>query len=230
LVAAALRGRSRVCLLVDNFDKAWERSGPLPELVDLILGLLSSIDDFARDLANAQAKGEVARTTIAVFVRSNIYSAVAAAAREPNKLPTTRLQWPDPETLISLLEQRYVAGRSEKVDPGKLWERYFVAQVRGLPTPDYLTHVTFARPRDVIYFARAAIDLAVTRRQGRVEEDDVLKAEHIYSQFAFEAMRVETDIKGTDVEELLLQFAGATPVLEEDQVGKFIAAAGGAGK
>jgi hypothetical protein len=105
-----------------------------------------------------------------------------------------------------------------------------VSHIRGTPTPEYLTHVTFPRPRDVLYFARAAIDLALTRRHGRVEEDDVLKAEHLYSQFAFEAMRVETQIPGLDVDELLLQFAGAPPVLEEEEVRRYIAAAGGQGE
>jgi hypothetical protein len=229
LVGTALRDRSRVCILVDNLDKAWERSGAIPELVELILGLLSGIDSFAADLERAQTGDDVARSTVAIFVRSDIYSAVAAAAREPDKLPTTRLQWPDPEALVSLLEQRYVAGRSEQVDGAKLWERYFVPTVRGVPTPDYLTHVAFPRPRDLLYFARAAIDTALTRRHGRVEEDDVLKAEHTYSQFAFEAMRVETEIEGVDVDELLLQFAGAAPVLEESEVKRYILAAGGEG-
>jgi hypothetical protein len=227
LVAGALTGRRRVCVLVDNLDKSWERSGAVPELVDLILGLLSSIDAFGRDLESAQSRGDIVRTTIAVFVRSDIYSAVAAVAREPDKLPTTRLQWPDAEELISLLEQRYVAGRSGHVDPGGMWERYFVSHVRGTPAPEYLTDVTFPRPRDVLYFTRAAIDTALTRRHGRVEEDDMLKAEHTYSQFAFEAMRVETQIPGVDVDELLLQFAGAPPVLDEGEVRRYIVAAGG---
>ena len=94
LVAASLTARNRVCLLIDNLDKTWERTGPLPDLVELILGLLASIDGFARDLESAQSDNRAARVTIAVFVRSDIYSAVAAAAREPDKLPTTRLEWP----------------------------------------------------------------------------------------------------------------------------------------
>jgi hypothetical protein len=96
--------------------------------------------------------------------------------------------------------------------------------------PEYLTHVTFPRPRDLLYLTRAAIDIALTRRHSRVEADDVLKAEHDYSQFAFEAMRVETQIPGIDVDELLLQFAGAPSVLEVGEVRNYIAAAGGAGR
>src|SRR5262249_20976572 len=157
-------------------------------------GLLSSIEGFSRDLEQAQQNRDVARVTIAVFVRSDIYSAVAAAAREPDKLPTTRLQWPDPQALIGLLEQRYVAGRSEYVDPVQLWEKYFTPTVGGIATPDYLAHVTFPRPRDLLYITRVAIDTALTRRHVRVEEEDVLRAEYEYSQFAFEAMRVETQI------------------------------------
>lgn len=42
-------------------------------------------------------------------------------------------------------------------------------------------------------------------------------------------MRVETQITGVDVDELLLQFAGATPVLNEEEVRRFIEAAGGEG-
>lgn len=230
LVAAALRERDRVCILVDNLDKSWERSGAVPQLVDLILGLVGSIEGFGRDLEQAQRRASLARITVAVFVRTDIYSAVATAAREPDKLPTTRLQWPDRDALTALVERRYAAGRSDHVDPAKLWERYFTATVRGMSTVDYLTHVTFPRPRDLLYLVRAAVDIALTRRHARVEEQDVLKAEHAYSQFAFEAMRVETQIDGVDVDELLLQFAGAPPVMDETEVYRYIGAAGGNGK
>ena len=178
----------------------------------------------------AQARAHIAaRITVAVFVRSDIYLSVAAAAREPDKLPTTRLQWPEADALILLLERRYAAGRSEHVDPARLWRALLRPYRPWHRYAGVLDYVTFARPRDVLYFARAAIDIALTRRHGRVEEDDILKAEHAYSQFAFEAMRVETQIDGVDVDELLLQFAGAPPVIEEDEVKRFIRAAGGDG-
>ena len=44
LLSDALVGRTRVAILVDNLDKAWNRSADLSDLVSLLLGLLTSVE------------------------------------------------------------------------------------------------------------------------------------------------------------------------------------------
>ncbi|MGZ5120963.1 MAG: methyltransferase, partial [Burkholderiales bacterium] len=49
----------------------------------------------------------------AVFLRSDIFNRLVAVAREPDKLSFTRLKWDDPEFLLRVVEERYVASMRE---------------------------------------------------------------------------------------------------------------------
>lgn len=93
-------------------------------------------------------------------------------------------------------------------------------------TAEYLVSVTLARPRDILYITRAAIDRAVARRHVRVEEEDILEAERLYSQWAFDALRVEADIDVPSLDNLLIEFAGAPATLTRDEIREIIEKSG----
>ena len=64
------------------------------------------------------------------------------------------------------------------------------------------------RPRDFVYFANASLTTAINRRHHIVEQSDITYAEREYSRFAIEALLVESESRGFDLEELLYEFAG----------------------
>jgi hypothetical protein len=229
LLADALVGRTRVAILVDNLDKAWNRSTDVADLVSLLLGLLTSVEAIPLELDNSPYTHDTARVTLSIFVRSDIYASITRAAREPDKLPSRRLTWPEPDDLIRLVEERFVANRPTPEEPTNLWSKFFTPRVRGQVTAEYLVGVTLARPRDVLYITRAAIDRAVARRHVRVEEEDVLEAERLYSQWAFEALRVEADIDVPSLDDLLLEFAGAPATLTKGEIQEIIEKSGTGG-
>lgn len=222
LLAPALSVRDRVFVLVDNLDKAWDRYADIDQLTRLILGLLGGMDNFRRDLETA-TRGSRTPLAFSLFLRSDIYAAVRKVAREPDKLPVRHLRWEDELPLLEIVERRFVASRAN-AHGSQLWD-YFCERVRGIPVKEYLSGVTLPRPRDLLFLCRAAIDHAVSSRHTRVQEEDVLAGERLYSQFAFEAVAVETELRFERVDEILLEFAGLNAELSEQEVWDVLRAA-----
>jgi hypothetical protein len=83
-----LSGRQRVAVLVDNLDKAWQKSADVDRLAGFILGLLSSVGRIADEFAKSDYWREPVSLTLAIFVRSDIFAQVAKAAREPGTVPS----------------------------------------------------------------------------------------------------------------------------------------------
>jgi hypothetical protein len=209
---AVLAGRQRVAILIDNLDKGWKRGGT-DDLGRFLLGLLAAVPRVSHALSRRDRGRSGTDVTMALFLRSDIFDQLSNASGEPDKLPVIRLGWDDPELLIRVIEERYVAFRGEGSSPDSLWRDYFCATVNGISTRNYLTWRVLPRPRDLIQFANAILAVAVNRRHGRVEEGDVIAAEAQYSQFAHSVMGVENDLESGVLEEAVFNLAGAPAVL-----------------
>jgi hypothetical protein len=219
LLVPVLEEKQRVAILVDNLDQSWDTEGELEVLAPLLLGLLTTTRKIASDLTK-RVTGHV-DITLGVFIRSDIYFRVVSAAREPDKIPAQFLTWPDADLLLQVVEERYIAGRGGSGMGEQLWQRYFDQMTRGVSTRDYMAERVLPRPRDILYLANAAIEGAVRRRRDKVTESDVLEAERQYSQFAFDALLVEgADV--TDLDEILLEFAGLGEILTTSEIGEAI--------
>ena len=107
---------------------------------------------------------------------------------------------------------------SKGAHPQALWQKYFPATVSGKPFAQYLTWRCLPRPRDVLYLIRQSVAVAINRHHGIVEALDVHRAEESYSQFATDAARVEGSTDLPNIEEVLFEFAGEPPVLEEPRL------------
>jgi hypothetical protein len=214
LLAPVLATRNRVSIIVDNLDKAWDKDSDAPQLSRLLLGLLSCMDAFRGDLERVDGSKGVP-ISLSLFIRSDIFATLSLIAREPDKLPVHRIRWPAEADLLDVVEQRYVASRDGDVAPSELWSKYFCPSVGGIKTNEWLLTKCLPRPRDVLYLTRAAIDQAVGHRHPRVEEDDLLAAELEYSLFAFEAALVEGQQRVSQIEDVLLEFAGAPTSLTD---------------
>jgi hypothetical protein len=156
--------------------------------------------------------------TLAIFVRDDIYEHVARVAREPDKIPVSRLYWDDSELLLRVVEERYSIYQGPDSDPRQIWRAFFCPTARGMETREYVLSRILPKPRDLIIFCSEAIASAVNRRRSRVEEDDILRAEGLYSQFALESLNVENGVSIEDLERVLLEFAGASAEMSEEEV------------
>lgn len=208
--------RGRICVLVDNLDKAWDRQSNLGTLAEFLLGLLTACNKLGNELSSALEENKT-QVSLSVFLRSDIFDRIRSVAREPDKIEHFRLEWDDPELLLRLLDERLESCSGDGA-PDALWSRFFCSRVNGVPVRDYLVQVTLPRPRDVIYLLKYAIATAVNRRHGRVEEEDLVKAEEKYSEFAFDVLRIEESSYEQPIADALIEFAGAPAVLGETDV------------
>ncbi len=226
LLADALRDKVRVAILIDNLDRAWERGADTGRLAEFILGLLTAAEQLEGEFRRESGRREALSVTLAIFLRSDIYDQVSAAAAEPDKIPLARLEWRDPELLIQILEERYLVTREGSGLPDELWTKYFCDEVHGVDTRNYITWRTLPRPRDIVYFANAAITAAINHRDPRVEERDILSAEKDYSQFALEVLEVEDTGAYGPFGEVFFEFIGVDAVLSRIDVSDILGRAG----
>lgn len=228
-MGAALADRQRVALLIDNLDKAWERGSDYERLSRLLLNLLSACGRIGVEFSKEDAWRQRVNVSLAVFLRADIFSVVADYAREPDKITTLHIAWRDSVLLARVLEDRYVASRGDGVLPEDLWATFFCSEVRAMSTRDYLLWRVLPRPRDLVFIANASVTAAANRRQERVQERDVLDGEIRYSQFALEALLVESAAQ-FDLEDCLYELAGLDATMEEQDAEQLLAPCGdGAG-
>jgi hypothetical protein len=215
-----------VLLLIDNLDKPWTKSADLEQLGDFLLGLLGAASRVAEEFRQGVKQKRSVRFNSAVFLRSDIFNRLVAVAREPDKLSFTRLKWDDPEFLLRVVEERFVASHGTASDPAEMWHRYFDPQTHGIPTREYLTSRILPRPRDIIFFVKAAVSFAVNRKHERVEERDILDGEKQYSQYALDSILVENGISIPELEAVLLEFVASPAILSETLARQNVSRAG----
>lgn len=221
-----LSRKVRVAVLMDNLDKTWQRRADIDKMAVFLLGLLSSVGRVSDEFRASDRWREPVVVTLAVFIRSDIYEHVARIAREPDKIPVSRLFWADNDLLLRIIEERYAVYQGPQSDGKEIWIRFFCPLTRGMKTPDYILSRILPKPRDLIYVCSEAIASAVNRRHATVEQDDILTAEQHYSQFALESLRVENGISIEELEAVLYEFAGGPAEVSGDDVATYITRSG----
>jgi hypothetical protein len=221
-----LAGKSRVAVLIDNLDKPWKKTADIVFLSDLLLGLLSTGINIPAEFARSDSRRQAVAVSVAIFIRSDIFSKIVDRAAEPDKLAYVRLKWEDSELLLRIIEARYEASHEPGTDPQTMWTTYFCPSVVGIPVKQYLAKTILPRPRDIVYLVKEAVSTAVNRNHSRVEEDDLLEAEKQYSHYAFDSILVENGISLPQLELLLYEFAGKRAHVTEDDIAKCVENAG----
>jgi len=218
LLGEVLKTRTKVAVLVDNLDKAWNANSDLQLLSDLLFGLLGVSrrvsDEFERD---ASGRSRV-NLFFALFLRSDIYAAMLHFAKERDKLPARLIIWADPELLKRVIEQRFIESATDTKSPQEVWQSYFVPTVAGIPTWQYIVSRTLPRPRDLIYLIKSALHFAVNRGRARIDGQDLVDGEKQYSRFAIDSLIVEAGARIAKVEDLLLHFIGLSEIVTEHDI------------
>ncbi len=190
LLVNCLDKTNMVALLVDNLDKNWTSRSDVDLTSELLLALLSVGPRIADDFKKSSLGKRRLDVRMTIFIRSDIYAAVFAHARESDKLPIRKIEWEDSELLIRVIEQRILTS-DPSINSAGIWQKYFVETVNGIATKDFLVQSVFPRPRDLIYLVRASLQNAVNRGHTKIEEKDVLTGIEQYSGFAFASLMAE---------------------------------------
>ncbi|WP_189311307.1 P-loop ATPase, Sll1717 family [Streptomyces brasiliensis] len=218
LLGDALRDRHRVALLVDNLDSAWTKSAQLKSQAILLVGLLGTVSRIAEEFQRENNRLRSVNVTVSVFLRSDIYDEVIKEAREPDKINTKRIDWNQPDLLKRVMDERYLSVRPKGTSPDELWERYFCSQIGDKPTLDYIFSIILHRPRDLVFFCKAAVFNAANARHLLVEDSDIREAEKNYSKFALDALLVEYGATMSHLEEVVYEFAGCPSIMPKTEV------------
>lgn len=174
---------------------------------------------------NVARKKQGVKLSLIVFLRSDLFSYILRHAREGDKLNYTQIDWDDELILQRVIEERFYYALGEKRVPDTIWKDFFVDSVRGQPTKEYLTKTAvIPRPRDVIYFCKAALNNAINHNHQIIQEQDILQAEIRYSQYAFETIVAEFSAEFPLASQLIYKFSGAPQILNDDDIFGFIAA------
>lgn len=210
-----ISGKNRVVILVDNLDKAWDQTQDLTRVSELLFGLLSVSNRIATDFErDATFRGKCAFSLI-LFLRSDIYAAIIRFAHERDKIPVRRMSWDDPAMLLRVLEERFIKSDLDCGEPEEIWQRFFSATVRNRTTRQYLAETVLPRPRDLLYLVKTALQFAINRNHGRIEEEDLLSAEVEYSRFALNSLMAENAGQIQSLERLLTQFSLSSEIITE---------------
>jgi len=226
VLSEVLSRKHQTLLLIDNLDKAWTRKADTEHLTEFLLGLLTAVQRVRDELRYGERGRNTSRFNAAIFLRSDIFNRIIEAANEPDKISHTRLTWDDPELLLRIIEERYVASHGPESDPAQMWRNYFCSEVNGLPTREYLVSRILPRPRDIVYIVKAAVSFAVNRKHDRVEPKDILDGEMQYSQYAWDSILVENNSDIPDLEKVLGEFFGGSSVLGESATRQRVSSAG----
>jgi len=224
VVAPCLRAYSRVIVLIDNLDKAWDRHADTPHLSRMILGSLTAIGNVERSLRRVQEQRRPAQVDLIVFLRSDIFYQVNQIAREPDKLPSIFIDWPDADNLIRLISLRVSAAVDATSADAAMRMVFDDALVDG-GLRDMIREHVIQRPRDVVFLCNSALLLALNRSHGRVQSSDLTDALDKYSSFAFNSLRVENGVTQEQFEDVLLEFMVSEHPLPKDSVEGALASA-----
>jgi hypothetical protein len=221
-----LSSRTKVAILIDNLDKAWDRQADLNGLAKVFLGLLNAVEDLSIDFKKGTGKRHSINLSLAVFLREDILSKIREVAPEPDKIVFTRLTWSSPDLLRRVVEERILSS-SKVVQHGyQVWQKLFCATVGGVSTKDFFVAEILPRPRDIVYFVKASIENAINRGHSTVTERDVLDAKLDYSGHAIDSLMAEDVLIGGKLGDLFYEVMGSNSVLTREEIHQAINKAG----
>lgn len=217
-----LQKKEKVFVLIDNLDKAWTRKADISYLSEFLFGLLGVSRAISEEFGRSGGKWKRVPLSLTIFLRSDIFFHVLAEAREPDKIEWSKIDWNDPILLQRIVEERVVSLATDGISNADVWQQFFVSSINGVPAKDYIVSRILPRPRDMIYFCKAALASAINHRHTKVQEDDISNAEKEYSYFALNALAAETSVEIEQMQDLLLLFAESSQVVTRGQVVKMI--------
>jgi hypothetical protein len=119
-----------------------------------------------------------------VFVRNDIYQHLLLDPADRGKETAVELDWGDPELFKEIIRRRIIQSTGSDLPFEQLWAIFFPTHVGSEIAFEYMLRRTLMRPREILRFAREAIDVAINRRHDKVMEDDITFAEKAYSEDA----------------------------------------------
>lgn len=215
------REKDEVWLLLDNLDKSWATRGSTEEDILILRGLLDATAQLQRSL---EARDVVFHGV--VFLRTDVYERLQGLTPDRGKDSITRLDWDDPEVFREIVRRRVVASVELTGGFDAVWVQLAPPLVGVEDSFQYTLDRTLGRPRDLLQFISAAIQVAVDRGHEKIEVDDLLQGEREYSEDMLIALVYEIEDTHPELSEALYGFQGVTTTLTKAEVAEILLASG----
>ncbi|MDJ0773217.1 MAG: hypothetical protein QNJ49_07270 [Mastigocoleus sp. MO_167.B18] len=183
----------KIVILIDNLDKAWQRSSNFEQQSLWILGLLNVSDFVVHDLSKIRSQSTPKITcNLTLFLRSDIFKYIQNHCPEPDKINCTYLKWNNKEILFRAIDKR-LTSLNDNLEVLTFWQKYIVESIGEEPIKDYIFNRILPRPRDLIYFLERANSLAVNKGHSTINSEDIEEAYKEYSDWIASYMRAESE-------------------------------------
>lgn len=215
------REKDEVWLLIDNLDKSWATRGSTAEDMLIMRGLLDAAQRLQRLLDDRDVEFRVV-----VFIRTDIYEHLTERTPDRGKETMVSLDWDDAELFREIVRQRIVASTDLDGTFAQVWANIGPALIGIEDTFGYLLDRTFLRPRDLLLFLDAAVQVAIDRGHDRLSVEDIQQAEARYSDDMLLSLSYEIEDTHPDASAAIYAFQGAAAVLRPSETQRLLEQAG----
>lgn len=187
-----------IYVLIDDIDKYWNPA--YIESVQLLLGLVNE----TQHLYN-RFRGDA---RVAFFMRQDIFDVLRRFDEELVKRNISTLRWDELELLQLIAERiRFTANSYTDENDEDIWRSILPPSVGGMDGWRFIVERTLMRPRDMLQYCQLSIEAAQRRKHDTVFDTDVLAAEKQYSEYMFEALRLEYKPVYPELDNILFEFS-----------------------
>jgi hypothetical protein len=197
--------KEAIWLLIDNLDKSWPVQSARTEDILLIRSLLEASRKLQR-----QFESRGTECHVIVFIRNDIYEHLVRDTPDRGKDTAVILDWADSEVFKEIIRRRIIRSTGLEGDFDSLWRLIFDSHVKGEESFAYILNRTLMRPREVLRFCRACLDVALSRGRDRVTESDICQAERQCSEDSLVDLSFELKDVAERFRELPYAFHGVT--------------------
>ena len=195
-------------IVADDLDKHWRAN--TKQSIELLLGLIAEVGRMQRFFGQ--------HLKIVLFLREDIYDVLIRNDEDMPKRDILRMEWTT-ANLHHLVATR-LSTRVNGQDDNEVWSAIFPEPVRNVAASDYILSRSLPRPRDVLNLCQKAIDQAQRNGHEYVTAEDILDGEKSFSEALFYAVSSEFRGLYPDLEEVLLEYAGAAEKLSWSEFGE----------
>lgn len=215
--------KESVWVLMDNLDKGLPTRGATEADILIVKGLLESTRKLQRQVENLDIDFHCL-----VFLRNDIYEQLLLETSDKGKDTAISLDWDDPELFAEIVRRRVVSSTElTSVDFRKnIWPNLCVSHVGVTDSFDWMLERTLMRPRDLLFFIREAMAVAINRNHQVIQEDDLLHAELGYSEDQLLMLSFELQQSAPELGDLVFAFEGVAPALDPGGLEDILSTAG----
>jgi hypothetical protein len=159
-------------------------------------------------------------------LRTDVYERLQDLTPDRGKESILRLDWDDPEVFREIVRQRILASTDLIGTFEDVWLQLAPPLIGVEDSFQYMLDRTLGRPRDLLQFINAAVQVAVDRGHEKIDVDDVRQAERAYSEDMLLALVYEIEDTHPEISAVVYGFQGAPAIMPLADVQGRLAGAG----